>query len=315
MVDIFINLKRFDIPRALGGLCPVDDPVAWIRSVLADTRTGVLADRDDLRLVYFLPEGLLTAARSALLSGPEPGELAVAIGCQGVHWADVAPGVNFGAMTSLVPASAAWALGASWAIIGHSEERRAKLQVIAAYDPAAEDDPTAAERAAQAVDDLIGREVEQALAAGLNVLFCLGETEAQRGESGAEALSPGAEQALHAQLVRSLGGAGWSEGSPSLVAAYEPVWAIGPGRVPPGRAYIEQAASLIQRTASAEFGRRLPVVYGGGLKRENAAMIGSIEALSGGLVALTRFEGDIGFDVDGLEQIALTYLGGTGGRA
>ncbi|MBT4533813.1 MAG: triosephosphate isomerase, partial [Chloroflexi bacterium] len=49
------------------------------------------------------------------------------------------------------------------------------------------------------------------------------------------------------------------------------------------------------------------IVYGGGLKEENANMIGSIESIGGGLVALTRFTGDIGFDVPGLKGIIESY--------
>ena len=51
------------------------------------------------------------------------------------------------------------------------------------------------------------------------------------------------------------------------------------------------------------------MVYGGGLKEENAGMIASIPTLGGGLVGLTRFSGDIGFDVDGLAKIIAKYTG------
>ena len=51
------------------------------------------------------------------------------------------------------------------------------------------------------------------------------------------------------------------------------------------------------------------MVYGGGLKEENAAMIASIETIGGGLVGLTRFTGEIGFDVEGLRTIVEKYLG------
>jgi triosephosphate isomerase len=50
------------------------------------------------------------------------------------------------------------------------------------------------------------------------------------------------------------------------------------------------------------------VVYGGGLKEENAGMIAGIKMIDGGLVALTRFTGEIGFDVAGLRGIVDKYL-------
>ena len=52
----------------------------------------------------------------------------------------------------------------------------------------------------------------------------------------------------------------------------------------------------------------LPVVYGGGLKEENAKMIAGIETIDGGLVALTKFTGDIAFEPAGLKTIIETYL-------
>jgi triosephosphate isomerase len=50
------------------------------------------------------------------------------------------------------------------------------------------------------------------------------------------------------------------------------------------------------------------VVYGGGLKAENAGMIGNIATIDGGLVALTRFSGEIGFYPEELRIIIDKYL-------
>ena len=51
------------------------------------------------------------------------------------------------------------------------------------------------------------------------------------------------------------------------------------------------------------------MVYGGGLKRDNAEMLAAIPEISGGLIALTRFQGEIGFyPAEYLEIIGL-YLG------
>ena len=49
--------------------------------------------------------------------------------------------------------------------------------------------------------------------------------------------------------------------------------------------------------------------YGGGLKAENAAMLASIPEISGGLIALTRFSGEIGFYPEEYLDIIHTYLG------
>ncbi|MGE5593230.1 MAG: triosephosphate isomerase, partial [Betaproteobacteria bacterium] len=57
----------------------------------------------------------------------------------------------------------------------------------------------------------------------------------------------------------------------------------------------------------ASFGFDPVVVYGGGLKEENAGMISSIKTVGGGLVALTRFTGDIAFTPEGLAAIIAEY--------
>ena len=56
-----------------------------------------------------------------------------------------------------------------------------------------------------------------------------------------------------------------------------------------------------------EFGFEPGVVYGGGLKEENAGMIAHIETIDGGLVALTRFTDQIGFYPEELKKIIEEY--------
>ena len=82
------------------------------------------------------------------------------------------------------------------------------------------------------------------------------------------------------------------------------MWAIGPGKTPPGEDYIRDIARHIKSIVDCK------VVYGGGLKKENAKMIASIEELDGGLVALTRFGKDFGFYLNDFEEIVETYKKG-----
>jgi triosephosphate isomerase (TIM) len=308
MPQIFVNLKRFDVPRSLGGVCPADDPILWIENVIEDTTAAGLGALPGLHLTYLLPEGLLAAAKRRLASLPADRATGLALGCQGVHWEDIQPGGNFGAFTTGKPAKAMVNLGASWAIIGHSEERKALLQVLQGYDPTIQSDHAARQTAAQAVDLLLNGAVQCALGAGLNVLYCIGETAAEKGEGTFDEQQPRVESVLSSQLQWGLHGCSEALQAGKIVIGYEPVWAIGPGKVPPGREYIAFVSAFIQQAVRAQFDTQAAVVYGGGLKEENAGMIASIDTLAGGLVALTRFTGEIGFDVGELKGIVDQYM-------
>ena len=128
-----------------------------------------------------------------------------------------------------------------------------------------------------------------AQSAGLNVLYCIGES--------ADEVSHW-QDVLKAQLTEGLKDTDLSK----IAIAYEPIWAIGPGKTPPGRERIQETARFIRSIVD------IPVVYGGGLKSDNAEMLASIPEISGGLIALTRFTGDIGFYPDEYLDIVKIYL-------
>jgi len=307
MPDIFINLKRFDVSKKYGGLCPVDNPIHWIESVIDESVKYGLGIMPGFQIFYLLPEGLISTAVNTLESYPKEKTRAIAIGCQGVHWEDISPGGNFGAFTTSLPASAAKSLGCSWAIIGHSEERKAKSQIITAFEPSVNQNTLLRTRASQAINKLINAEVVSALKVGLNVLLCVGETAEERGEGGFFEQQPRIESVLKSQLNSNLKGVNRFPDQ-KIVIGYEPIWAIGPGKTPPGREYISFVSGFIKKVVKESYGFEPVVVYGGGLKEENASMIASIDTIGGGLVALTRFTGDIGFDVLGLKGIIEKYL-------
>ena len=89
-----------------------------------------------------------------------------------------------------------------------------------------------------------------------------------------------------------------------VVIAYEPVWSIGPGKTPADKDYITKIARFVKERTGG-----MDVVYGGGLKADNAAMLASIEEIDGGLIALTRFQGEIGFYPAEYLEIIRLYLG------
>ena len=210
---------------------------------------------------------------NASISGAE-------VGCQGVYRQDVAPGVNFGAYTTNRPAAAMKALGVSSTIIGHCEERADKLGVL----------QEAGVSDTAAVNRLLNKEIACAAAQGMSVTYCIGEKAEERVRW---------QEVLAEQLAVGLAGIDKQR----VIIAYEPIWAIGPGKTPPGADVIAPIARFIKDQTGG-----MPVVYGGGLKQDNAAMLASIPEIDGGLIALTRFQGEIGFYPDEYLDIIRIYM-------
>lgn len=280
MKHIFLNLKRFDIPKAYGGvnaLAPVPD---WARTIVSGTQEALSdAAFAGAEYVMFFPEAhVLSAAAAKTADSP------VQLGCQGLHREDTAVGGNFGAFTTNRPANAVAQMGCAGTLIGHCEERNDKMGILAEAG-------VTGKAAAEAVNRILNQEIKCAQAAGLTVLYCIGEKSEEQADW---------ENVLGAQLDIGLDGVDKS----SVVIAYEPIWSIGPGKTPADKPYITKIARFVkQRTGG------LDVVYGGGLKQDNAAMLASIDEIDGGLIALTRFSGEIGFYPDEYLDIIRRYLG------
>ena len=282
MQHIFVNFKRFDVPASLGGVNRIANINDYSRTIINETKTMLEQYEGKAEFVHFYPESQLPAAVDASSDSS-----VLSIGAQGVYREDVQPGGNFGAFTTERPAAAVKAIGCSWVLIGHSEERNDKNALFA----------LAGSHDRMLVNKVLNAEAQKAAAEGLRILYCIGEKDDEMDNW---------DRVLAAQLEAGLDGI-----DPGcVVIAYEPVWAIGPGKTPAGKEYIEKISSFIKR----EMGD-VPVVYGGGLKEENAAMLGSIDTIDGGLIALTRFSGDIGFYPDEYLRSVSSYMKAKGGRA
>ena len=292
MRQIFVNLKRFDVPVSMGGICPKEDTAAWTRDVIDAAVDAGLGRLDGIGVTFFFPEALIPAAMEQRARYNVDAVRSLTLGCQSVYRQDVQKGGNFGAFTTNLPAAAAKALGCEWALIAHSEERRDKHDFLTMYDPEIATDAVKAERAYAAADEAFGREISCALSRGMDVVLCVGETAEERGDGSFEEQKPRIEAVLRRQL--------W--------IGYEPVWAIGPGKTPPGSDYIAYVSAKIREILREELGRDIPVVYGGGLKKENAASISAIDTIAGGLVALTKFTQPVAFEPAGLKEIIDEYM-------
>lgn len=308
MKQIFVNLKRFEIPKSLGGICQKDDPKEWIEWIIGECVRLGIGKYEAVEVCFLLQENLLITARERLAQYSEKDTKGIKIGCQGIFRENVAKGGNFGAFTTNRPAAAVRNMGCEWSIIGHSEERKDKFGIIAHYDPAVLQNEQKRNDANAAVDKLINEEVLCALNAQMKALVCIGETAEEKGEGTFEEQKPRIEAVLKSQLLRSLAVIEAIKCENGVVIGYEPVWAIGPGKVPPGADYISFVSACIKKIVRENFGFEPAVVYGGGLKEENAGTISKIGSIDGGLVALTKFSGEIGFYPEDLKIIIDKYI-------
>jgi triosephosphate isomerase (TIM) len=164
---------------------------------------------------------------------------------QNVHWEPE------GAYTGEVSPEMLRELGVAGAIVGHSERRQLFGET----------------------DEGVARRARTAIAAGLGVIACVGETIEQR-ESG------DMELILKIQVEALAFGVGTHD---RLAIAYEPVWAIGTGKT----ATPEQAA---EAHAFVKGLLDVPVLYGGSVKPENAAELLSQPGVDGALVGGASLE-------------------------
>ena len=277
MKHLYLNLKRFDVPVEYGGVNRIAPLKDWGSYIVAHTQEGLKHyDPSQVEFVQYFPEAHILGAVGARCEGS-----LVQVGCQGVYRMNTAVGGNFGAFTTNRPASAARAMGCASTIIGHCEERNDKAGILA----------EAGVTDTAAVNRLLNQEIRLAVEQGLTVLYCIGE-KSEEPEHWQDVLGE--------QLRVGLDGVDTSK----VVIGYEPVWSIGPGKTPAGKDYITMIARFVKERTGG-----LDVVYGGGLKVDNAEMLASIDEIDGGLIALTRFQGEIGFYPDEYLEIIKTYLG------
>ena len=205
------------------------------------TSISLAAETADTDVALCVPATLVERAVRAA-----PG---FAIGGQDVHQNEK------GAHTGCISAAMLLDAGARLTIVGHSERREAQGESNAD----------------------VKAKAEAALAAGISVILCVGESDAVR-EAG------NAVETVAAQLDASIPG---SVANPSgFSVAYEPIWAIGTGKVPSIADIGEMHSALRERLKAAygEAGVQIRILYGGSVKASNAAEIFAVSDVDGALV-------------------------------
>ncbi|MCA9292944.1 MAG: triose-phosphate isomerase [Phycisphaerales bacterium] len=183
-----------------------------------------------------------------------------------------------GALTGEVSLAMLQDLGCNWVLTGHSERRH----VIGESD------------------DVVAAKTAAALRASFTCVLCIGEKLEQRERGETDTVN---ERQLRAAL-KGLD----AQACTNLVIAYEPVWAIGTGRVA-SAADAQAAHHAARRVLSDILGRetaaRTRILYGGSLKASNAGELLAMADVDGGLVGGASLEaGGFGAIIDAAAGLA-----------
>ena len=196
------------------------------------------------------------------------GDSAVRLGGQ-----DMYPASN-GAFTGEISSAMLLDLGCHYVILGHSERRALMGET----------------------DEQVNRKTRAALENGLTPIVCLGESLDQR-ESGKT------REVVSGQFENSLAGLD-EAGISRIVIAYEPVWAIGTGKVATpeqAEAVHDDLRKMLENRYNTEVAERVQLLYGGSVKPGNAADLLAQPNVDGALVGGASLKAD---DFSGIIQAA-----------
>ena len=156
-------------------------------------------------------------------------------------------------------------LGVEYVIVGHSERREYKHEINI---------------------DFINK-INNALENGIKVIYCIGENEKDKNNGNTYmVLEKQISEVLNNVVVKN------------IIIAYEPVWAIGTGKVPSEKE-IKDNIEFIKDIIEDNYDTKLDVLYGGSINKDNIASINAIKGVDGFLV------GGASTSVDSLESMLL----------
>lgn len=220
--------------------CILEDGVALAKGVAQEAKK---AARKDCEFLICPPFTLLASAKKAIKGSR------VMLGAQDCHFA--ASGAHTGDISPVMLKD----LGCQYVIVGHSERRTDHYES----------------------DELVRKKAEAAINAGLKVIICIGETEAERD----------AGHAIDVCTSQINGSVPDVSTAQNTVIAYEPVWAIGTGRTPTTDD-VEEVHAAIRKAVSKKLGRananKMRILYGGSMKPANAKALLALPDVDGGLI-------------------------------
>ena len=156
-------------------------------------------------------------------------------------------------------------LGVEYVIVGHSERREYKHEINI---------------------DFINK-INNSLENGIKVIYCIGENEKDKEDGNTYmVLEKQISEVLNNVEVKN------------IIIAYEPVWAIGTGRIPQVKE-IKDTVEFIKDIIEENYDTRLDVLYGGSVNKDNIASINAIKCVDGFLV------GGASTSIDSLESLLL----------
>jgi triosephosphate isomerase len=194
---------------------------------------------------------------------PYLSETAVTLARSQVRWgAQDVSSHEQGAYTGEVSVGMLVEFGCRYTIVGHSERRQYHGET----------------------DQLVADKAKMALSRGVTPIVCVGETLAQR-EAGET------ETVVKRQLSAVIHTLGHCAGE--MIVAYEPVWAIGTGRVAaPEQAQAVHALLRAQLRAATAQADAMKILYGGSVKADNAGTLFAQPDIDGGLVGGASLKAD-----------------------
>lgn len=169
-----------------------------------------------------------------------------------------------GAFTGEVSAAMLQECGCRYALVGHSERRSLYLET----------------------DQLVAARFAMAITSGIMPILCVGETLEEREQGITEAVV-----ARQIDAVIETSGIG---GIARAVIAYEPVWAIGTGKVATPEQAQEVHAFIRGKLAQLDVGvaEQVKILYGGSMNPSNAAELLSQNDIDGGLIGGASLKAD-----------------------